>query len=297
MNDPKYYTVTFDANGGQFSDGSATFVMKNIKEQSAISAPVAPLKKDYAFIGWSKRAESLELWQFGSDTVNENLTLYATWNYLETEITNVEGGEVKENKISMFVDFDVKQVSLSDKIECSLNCVWKLYSDSLGQSEIPTKIASGKNGELENGNNEFYIVVSTADGLKSSTYSLTIYRSYKVAVKYYDGDEIIKTDWVYTGDIYKTNYLPELAGYTFNGWKTEDENRFTECEIWGELCLYADKTALQYNVTLDANGGVCDSESMTVTYDAAYVLPVPERTGYTFCGWYDEDGLYVLRLV
>ena len=41
-----------------------------------------------------------------------------------------------------------------------------------------------------------------------------------------------------------------------------------------------------YNIAFDANGGTCSETSKTVTYDSSYTLPTPERTGYTFAGWF-----------
>lgn len=51
-----------------------------------------------------------------------------------------------------------------------------------------------------------------------------------------------------------------------------------------------------YTVKYDANGGNCNTPSGKAIYNTAYgELPVPERTGYTFDGWYTEksDGTKV----
>ena len=46
-----------------------------------------------------------------------------------------------------------------------------------------------------------------------------------------------------------------------------------------------------YTVTLDANGGTVKPDSVSVQYGMAVgQLPVPVREGYTFDGWYDENG-------
>ena len=47
-----------------------------------------------------------------------------------------------------------------------------------------------------------------------------------------------------------------------------------------------------YNVKFNANGGTSSVESKKVSNDAFYgILPIPERKGYTFDGWYTEkDG-------
>ncbi len=46
-------------------------------------------------------------------------------------------------------------------------------------------------------------------------------------------------------------------------------------------------SASVYTVTLNPNGGYCSSSSIYVTYNSTYgSLPTPNRTNYTFDGWY-----------
>ena len=46
-------------------------------------------------------------------------------------------------------------------------------------------------------------------------------------------------------------------------------------------------------VIFDLAGGTLDSETATIRYGAAYELPIPERDGYHFVGWYDISGAAV----
>ena len=52
------------------------------------------------------------------------------------------------------------------------------------------------------------------------------------------------------------------------------------------------ETNSEYTITYDANGGTMINTAQTVTYGDDYTLAVPERTGYTFNGWYDGDVKY-----
>lgn len=75
---------------------------------------------------------------------------------------------------------------------------------------------------------------------------------------------------------------------------------FTSSEIqWAfdnfEGEIYPDQ--LNYQITFDPNGGTLSTNKMNVTYGKNYKLPTPERTGYTFLGWYNgtskvEDGVW-----
>ena len=47
--------------------------------------------------------------------------------------------------------------------------------------------------------------------------------------------------------------------------------------------------ANEYTIALDANGGMVGTAEQKVTYDTSYSLPLPEREGHTFLGWYVEE--------
>ena len=50
--------------------------------------------------------------------------------------------------------------------------------------------------------------------------------------------------------------------------------------------------AFKYHLTFCPEGGTCDVEQIEVCYDKKLgTLPIPERLGYRFCGWYDEADL------
>lgn len=286
------YTVTYDANGGAFTDGSITLERK-ADEGTILTAPVSPSRANYSFGGWATDKGGKTLWRFASDTVSKNITLYAVWEEQSAVIFSAEGATIDEDKMSLFmlVDRNTESVSLSNKIVCSSDSVWKLYYDKLGQTEIPTKIASGKLGELSSGDNIFYIVVTSSNSAQVNVYELTVHRSYSVPISYYDSKEnLIKTDTAYTGDEYKLNYKPAIAGYTFNGWNDSDGIAVTEVTLYEEASFYADCTAKNYTATLNVNGGdELEKAEYTATYDKALNLAVPTRTGYSFNGWFDGN--------
>ena len=67
------FTVTFDARGG--SAVAAVTVANN----STITAPTAPTRSGYIFGGWYKDADCKNAWNFATDRVTGNITLYAKW--------------------------------------------------------------------------------------------------------------------------------------------------------------------------------------------------------------------------
>ncbi len=282
------YTVTYDANGGAFENDETTFSQTEIPSGALLTAPASPSRDGYTFSGWAKNRNGSDLWMFDSDRVNKNVTLYAVWTQESGIIVSVDGASIDGTDIFMLTEPSLDSVSLSSKVVCSEGSTWKLYYDKLGQVEIPTKIAAGQSGVLEDGNNTFYIVVTSDDGTQVNTYRLIIHRSYSVSVSYYDGGDLIKTDSVYTGNEYTADYVPQIKGYTFNGWKTADGTAFRSATVMGAFSLFADKTANEYRAELDVNGGEPISQTeYTVTFGSHYSFPVPVREGYRFIGWYD----------
>lgn len=105
--------------------------------------------------------------------------------------------------------------------------------------------------------------------------------------------------------------VPTRTGYTFLGWYTAENGtgaKVTDdagvpsgtaagCVAAGKwsltstVTLYARWSANNYTVKFDPRGGSVSTKSKTVTYDSPYGgLPVPERTGYTFGGWWTGTG-------
>ena len=68
-------TVTFDANG----HGTAPAAQTNVTRDSTVSAPTAPTADGFTFGGWYKEAECTNLWDFATDKVTADVTLFAKW--------------------------------------------------------------------------------------------------------------------------------------------------------------------------------------------------------------------------
>lgn len=97
------YTVTFESNGG--SDVAA----QTVKQNNVASAPVAPTKDNYTFVGWYTDIELTTAYVF-STPVTGDITLYAKWNLiidtedeleaaLASEATTIEiGGNITLTK-------------------------------------------------------------------------------------------------------------------------------------------------------------------------------------------------------
>ncbi|MFJ7665151.1 cadherin domain-containing protein [Lysinibacillus sp. NPDC097162] len=73
----KQFTVSFVSNGG------TTINSKQVQYNSIITAE-KPVKSGYVFEGWYKDAALTTAWNFVSDVITENITLYAKWGSINT---------------------------------------------------------------------------------------------------------------------------------------------------------------------------------------------------------------------
>ncbi len=87
-----YYTVTFDSMGGSNVES------QRIREGNPARAPEVPTRETYSFIGWYKTAEeNAALWDFSTDRVTSDATLYAKWESNTVEETPTESLTFERN--------------------------------------------------------------------------------------------------------------------------------------------------------------------------------------------------------
>jgi len=76
------YTVTFNSNGG-----SSVAKITGVSNGAKITEPTAPTRSEFTFDGWYKETGLINIWNFASDIVTSNITLYAKWTSSEPELT------------------------------------------------------------------------------------------------------------------------------------------------------------------------------------------------------------------
>lgn len=69
------FTIVFDTQGYGIAPNPYT----NVKAGSIITPPEEPAAEGYTFTGWYKDAACTTLWNFETDTVTDDITLYAGW--------------------------------------------------------------------------------------------------------------------------------------------------------------------------------------------------------------------------
>ena len=250
----------------------ARFVMKFKKQRiiSIIAVVTMAIVLSFVFVACDKTDS-----QKPSNTNSENVDQ-------KVMIKSIQNGKVDGLTVSLEIDNTVEDVDLSGMITTSKDCSWQLYTSRTATSAdaIVTKIIVPKNG-----NNTYYIVVTSADGKTNRTYTLNVWKNYYVTLSFYANGTLYTSEQVLTHTTYGSGPSCSVAGYTFNGWGC-DGYYVTESKSFN-----ANLTPLTYSAKFDSNGGSTVSDK-TATFNKDLSLPSPYKTGYTFLGWYLNGNLY-----
>jgi uncharacterized repeat protein (TIGR02543 family) len=94
------YTVTFNSQGG------SAVADQTVNHGDKVTRPADPTRSGYAFNGWYPAASGGTKWDFASEIVTANLTLYAHWNASITPTVSLK---------PMSHDFGVQMVGTASK--------------------------------------------------------------------------------------------------------------------------------------------------------------------------------------
>ncbi len=248
--------ISFDSVGGsavpQLTGGAGM----------ALSWPADPVKQGYVFDGWYKdrdyrtKAETLTAMPSFSGS-GKGMTLYAKWRPAADTKYKVE--HYQEQLGGGYVNTASKELKGTTESEAAVPV--EKYPGFHVKSDEKKTIAP--------------------DG---STVVKVYYDRNEYTVKFNldNGTENVVQTYKHGADLHAPT--PSRSGYTFAGWNSELPKIVTES------AEYAAKwTANDNAVTFVTNGGT-DVAGQTVKTDATITKPSdPEKTGYTFGGWYTDQ--------
>jgi uncharacterized repeat protein (TIGR02543 family) len=271
----QYYTVTFNANGG--TPGPATQI---IASGGKVNVPPADMTNgNNGFGGWYKETGFINEWNFATDTVNADTTLYARWvappEPIYTVTFNTDGGLTLAGEIPE-----------SQKIAAG------------GKAIRPRPVFKYRYGFAgwfkETGFiNQWNFDADTVDG------DIDLYAQWipeTCTVRYHpDGGEPPPHDEVITAVGGKA-VIPRpmgKTGYFFGGWYKEpgfiNQWNFDADTVNGDIDLYAKWLDIYYTVTFNGKGAP-DPASQIVIHDGKALMPSPISNGDSaFDGWYKDD--------
>ena len=261
-------TVTFEESGG-----SAVTEITGLSYNATITAPAEPTQIGYTFDGWYKEAPCTNQWNFSSDKVTENITLYAKWTAAsDTAYTvnhwqqNLNGGAEQNDANYTLADTE----SLTGTTGASVTPGVKTYEGFTAPSATTVTI--------------------TADGSTVVNYYYTR-NSYTVTLTAGTGIASVSGDGTYQYGASVTISAAVSNGYAWDKWSdgNTEQNRTFSMDA-ENMTLTAQATPISYTITYHLDGGTDSGNPTTYTVESeAITLNNPTRTGYTFAGWTGTD--------
>lgn len=241
-----------------------------------------PVRRGYSFLFWcvnENLADECNKKYVHSSTTSytAETTLYAQWAVTSCNVAfDVNGGaELPEDKKSVTTMFEQKVGELPEPVRRGYTFAgWFTATDELVTKEsLVNKVCN------------------------CSIYAHWIPNNYVVTLDVKGGDELDNNNITVTfGSEYGNFPTPNRNGYEFLWWYNEVTkevvyNKTIVDTVYNHtLCAAWNKNKLSF----DVNGGNDlpeDKKEMEVIYDDKYEsLPKPTRDGYTFEGWFTEEG-------
>ena len=300
------YTVSFNTNGG------TTLEAQTLEYNSTLEV-TAPTKEGYEFAGWYTD-EGLTS-PFSGKVPASNVTLYAKWATHVLTVTFDKNSEKAEGEmVEQIMDNEEAKTSLSLSQFTRLGYTFKGWGVS---PNGPVVYQDGANLGTISETKEITLYAIW----EANVYDLSFVNGY---------ESFYATQLSYEEELVFPASSPAQTGYTFKGWGTYqlttdttfnprkiyftlvDEtyriaNVASNTEISGEyyelieytgktlplngLKLYAIYERNEYSIKFETNGGN-EVSSISAFYNSSITKPTaPSKEGYTFAGWYSDEGL------
>ena len=286
--------ITYDATGGMFSNGNPVLTLEK-NPGTLLVEPLAPSKTGAIFVGWATTEGGSEFWDFNTDRLDANTTLYAIWRPAEADLIAVTGADITGTEVTLSVSREIHTVIFTDKVTVSESASWVLAYDSEGVEAIKNERAAN----LALGENIFYLIVSAKDGVSSQVYTVRIIKDNTVTVildaNAGNLEEAVAT--VACGESF-TLPVPTREGHIFLGWYlgttplTDGDGESIGVSTMTEtVTLVATWQKETYTVTAnveDVNAGSVLGGGQ-FEYGSTFTLSATAYIGQSFVGWYEGD--------
>ena len=264
------YLIHLDARGGKVSPENVT-----VTYGQPVGELPAATREGYDFVGWF----DLDGNEYTADTVytvDDNITLSAKWTAKDYTVTlDPNGGTV---------DISSRTITIT-------------YGTEVGPLPTPEREGYGFIGWFDENGDKVLPFTEYRIPHDSTFTAHWAEKTFTITLDANGGTVDPDTVAVAQGAAVSTLPVPVREGYTFAGWFDAEGNEYTAETIFeaaADITLSAKWTANTYTLTLDADGGIVEPDTLNVTFGTAIgKLPVAIKDGYTFAGWYTADGKQV----
>ncbi len=203
------------------------------------------------------------------------------------QILRVDGKSPQGKTINLSVEKSTDKLELFNLIEVTNGSIWRVF-------DADNNLIENKVVKLKDGNNTFYLQSSLPDGTLSSTYTLTVFKSYDITVTYvwWEGvmrvEHVLKKITVEQGELFKADYIPEITGYDFVSWHSVNfDVEFTEGSSTVDCKLVAKVVPKSAKLHLIVDGN--EWQTIDAKYGDWVNLPIPQKEHYSFEDWFYDD--------
>ena len=282
--EPTKYTVSFETNGGSAVEA------QTVESGKKATKPTDPTKDGFIFENWYKESELTTTWNFDTDTVTKNITLYAKWEEEElveytisykdgdSDFTAWKSGYTAPE--SYTVESDAITLPVADNVEKTGAVFNGWYESSELTGDAVTQIASGSTGDK--------VFYAKWTELQAGEVSVTFNTN---------GGTAIDAQVIVSGGTAAKPENPTKQGYTFENWYSDEDltSAFDfSSAITANTTVYAKWTVISYTITYAnvENATNPNAETSYTIESETITLQAATKSGYTFAGWKktDENG-------
>ena len=278
---PVTYAVQFDKAAGdaagEMEDQTFTYDAAQALTLNGFTRP------HYTFAGWATVKGGEAVYQNCDTLVNLTaakdgvVTLYAVWTPVDYTVTFNANGGAHTNTVAAY-NTDSETVTLADASRPGYTFAgW--YDNASFSGDAVTRIVKGSGGDLE-----LYAKWIANSGIP---YKVEHYQ------EQLDGAYVLTETDELTGTT-DASVTPAVKSYT--GFTAPVAQTVTVLAD-GTLVVQYHYTRNAYTLTFDAAGGAVAPATVTAKYGASIALPVPERSGYGFMGWFNGDTVFADALM
>ncbi len=256
------YTVTFNSQSG------SVVPSKTAQYDATISVPANPVRTGYTFAGWHKEAACQNAWNFATEKVTQNITLYASWlaNSYTVTFLSLGGSEVPSTAAQ--------------------------YDATISAPAGPARPGYTFGGWYK----EAACQNAWNFATEKVTQNITLYASwlanpYTVTFLSLGGSEVPSTATQYDATI-SAPADPARPGYTFSGWYKEaacqNAWNFATEKVTQNITLYARWTStVNYTISAKPNSTRYGLVTGTGSHacETVITLTAIPKPGYRFVRW------------